>query len=381
MELNLGETRKKINAIDEELVALFEERMQLVLEIAEYKRKHGMQVLDANREKEVIARAVAALQNRDLEMYLRFFMEDLMALSRQYQIAQLSRESGDHTEHPERTLGADTVIGYYGSPGSYSEEAALEHFGEAVSRKSCMTFDEVVTALLNDEINIGILPVENSSTGTISAVMDLIRDNPVHITGEHVVRICHHLLVVPGTELKDIKTVYSHQQGLEQSSQFLKQFSWEQIVYKSTATSAELVGRLGDRTKAAIASERCARLYGLQILVPNIHYNQNNYTRFITIEKQPVLHERCNKISIVMDIAHRPGALYSVLRLFNERSLNLMKIESRPIPGKSWEYLFFFDFEGNLKDPRVKELLECLKDAAKTFRVLGNYQAYEAKEC
>lgn len=378
MELNLGETRKKINVIDEKLVALFEERMELVSEVAAYKKQRGMQVLDTSREREVIARAVSNLQNPELETYLQFFMEDLMALSRQYQITQLSHESIDIPAKPGRTIGPETVLGHYGSPGSYCEEAALEHFGETINKKSCMTFDEVITALLSHEIDIGILPVENSSTGTITAVMDLIRDNQVYITGEHIGRICHHLLVVPGTELKDIKTVYSHQQGLEQSSHYLKQYPWEQIAYKSTATSAELISRLGDRTKAAIASERCARLYGLQILVPNIHYNQNNYTRFITIEREPISDEHCNKISIVMDIAHKPGALFSILRLFNERSLNLLKIESRPILGKPWEYLFFFDFEGNLSDLRVKALLECLKDAAQTFRVLGNYQAYEA---
>jgi chorismate mutase/prephenate dehydratase len=164
---------------------------------------------------------------------------------------------------------------------------------------------------------------------------------------------------------------------LEQSSRFLKQYPWEQIAYHSTASSAGLIRKLGDKTKAAVASENCAQMYGLEILVPNIQYNQDNYTRFIMIEREPVVNEHCNKISIVMDIAHKPGALYAILRLFNERSLNLLKIESRPIIGKPWEYLFFFDFEGNLTDPRVKELLGCLEDSAGEFRVLGNYRAYE----
>lgn len=381
MELNLNEIRKKINAIDEKLVELFEERMETVSEVAAYKKQHNMKILDSSREKEVIAKAVSQLQNKKLESYLRFFMDDLMTLSRQYQLSKLSTDNEPETCRTERIIIPGTVTGYYGAPGSYSEEAALSYFDNSIAKKSYMTFEEVVSALLKGEIEAGVLPVENSSTGTIAAVMDLIRDNQVFITGENITKICHHLLVVPGTKLEDIETVYSHQQGLEQSSLFLKKHPWEQIPYHSTASSAELVSRLNDKTKAAIASENSARLYGLEILVPNIHFNQDNYTRFIVIERDPVVSKRCNKISIVMDIAHKPGALYSILRLFNERSLNLLKIESRPIIGKPWEYLFFFDFEGNLMDSGVKELLECLKDAAQKFRVLGNYRAYEPSSC
>lgn len=406
MELNLDMMRKKINELDKRLVELFEERMETVSKVAEYKRLHHMKVLDSNREQEVIKRAVSCLKNQNLEMVLRFFMEDMMTVSRQYQIHQMLNEADLPADQAESTghlsmesesncsicqngsdgsnpseqngynAGSNNTIGHYGSPGSYSEEAALEHFGEDAAKKAYMTFEEVVSALLSHEIDIGVLPVENSSTGTISAVMDLIRDNPVYITGEHISPICHHLLVIPGTALSDITTVYSHHQGLEQSSKFLKQYPWEQIAYKSTASSAELVKNLGDKTKAAIASKRCAKIYGLETLVSDIHYNKNNYTRFITVEREPVVDRGCNKISIVMDIAHKPGALYNILRLFNERNLNLLKIESRPIIGKQWEYLFFFDFEGNLDDPRVKELLECLKDAAHEFRILGNYRAF-----
>lgn len=376
MESNLESIRKKINEIDENLVKLFEERMKTVSEVAGYKKLNNMKVLDVNREREVIDRAISVLRDKGLEAYLRFFMDDLLSLSRQYQIRYL-KSSLDYTGDKSKDTLNPKAVGHYGLPGSYSEEAALEYFGPNIERKAYATFDEVVSALLRNEIDVGVLPVENSSTGTITAVMDLIRDHQVYIVGEHILRICHHLLVLPGAKLSDIKTVYSHQQGLEQSSRFLKQYPWEQIVYKSTASSAALVKELGDKSKAAIASEQCARIYGLEILYPNIQYNQSNYTRFILIGREPVLNESCNKISIVMDIAHKPGALYSVLRLFHERSLNLLKIESRPVIGKPWEYLFFFDFEGNLMDERVRELLDCLKDGTETFRMLGNYRAYE----
>lgn len=270
----------------------------------------------------------------------------------------------------------DRIIGYYGSPGSYSEEAAILHFGRACQREACDSFEDLVIKLLDKKIDFGVLPVENSSTGTIAPVMDLIRDNRVYIIGEHISRIRHQLLGLAGARLEDIKTVYSHQQGLDQSAPFLKKYPWEQIAYQSTASSARLVSELGDKTKAAVASKACASLYGLQILAEDIHYNDNNYTRFICIGREPLLDETCNKISLVMDIAHRPGSLYAILGLFNEQGLNLMKIESRPIIGKPWEYLFFFDLEGNLADDRVKDLLRGLENGGHAYRVLGNYRAH-----
>ncbi len=374
MEQNLEYLREKINSIDAGLVKLFEKRMKAVNHIAQYKKSHNLKVLDAGREKVVIQKAVECLEDKGLEVYLKYFMEDLMTICRQYQLEQMKEQFTD-VDETGIVPPQDSVIGHYGSPGSYTEEAVLEHFGENYSRKAYMSFEEVITALLSREIDIGVLPIENSSTGTITSVVDLIRDNSIYITGEHISRVCHHLLAVPGSTLSDIKTVYSHNQGLEQSSRFLKQYPWTQIVYMSTAASAKLVRDLGDKSKAAIASERSAKMYGLDILVPNIQYNRDNFTRFITVAREPVKSTACNKISIVMGIAHKPGALYSILRLFNERNLNLLKIESRPIIGKPWEYLFFFDFEGNLGEERVRGLLECLKDASDDLRVLGNYKA------
>ncbi|HZK34237.1 MAG TPA: prephenate dehydratase [Bacillota bacterium] len=291
---------------------------------------------------------------------------------------RINKDKGGPKNLARGKISPDSIIGYYGSPGSYSQEAAISHFGQGFKLQSCASFEQVVSKVLSHEIDIGVLPVENSSTGIIAAVMDLIRDNRVYITGEHTTRICHHLLALPGTRLEDIKTIYSHQQGLEQSSHFLKQHAWEHIAYKSTASSAKLISSLADKTKAAIASESCAHLYGLEVLVPNIHYNKNNYTRFITIGRDLIVGEHCDKISIAMDIAHKPGALYSVMGLFNKRGLNLMKIESRPIIGKPWQYLFFFDLEGNLEDSEVKDLLKCLEDGGHDFRVLGNYRANKA---
>jgi len=331
---SIEDLRKRINSIDEQLVRLFEERMETVEKIAEYKKQNRLSIIDPERENEVIEMAVSKLKKTELKDYLTFFMEDLMTVSKQYQIEKIRAYDLPEIKKDKGIDLKNSPVGFYGQPGSFSEEAAIKYFGADCPRKGFLRFDDVITALLDNEISAGVLPVENSSTGTIAEVMDLIRDNNVYITGEHIERIRHHLLVIPGTKLSDIKTVYSHQQGIEQSSQFLKQYPFEQIVYKSTADSAKLVKELGDKSKAAIGSERCARIYGLEILVPDIHYNKNNYTRFIIVEREFSVNSRCNKISIIMDIKHRTGALYNVLRLFKQRNVNLLKIESRPVIGR-----------------------------------------------
>ena len=378
VEYNISKLRSRINSIDEELVKLFEERMETVAQIAEYKKRNNIGIVDSDREKEVIDRAVSLLANKNLKEYVTFFIEDLMTISKHYQIERMGDSNLSDSKKSSEIFAQKAPVGFYGQVGSFSEEAAIKYFGADCLMKGYVRFDEVISALLNNEISAGVLPVENSSTGTIAEVMDLIRDNNVYITGEHIERIRHHLLVIPGTKLSDIKTVYSHHQGIEQSNQFLKQYPFEHIIYKSTADSAKLIKELGDKTKAAIGSERCAQIYGLEILVPDIHYNKNNYTRFIIIEKNLSVNSKCNKISIIMDIKHRTGALFDVLRLFKQRNINLLKIESRPIIGKPWEYMFFFDFEGNIEEERIKKLIESLKCQSNNFRLLGNYASHEA---
>lgn len=374
MEQKLEVLREKINSIDKELVTLFEERMNTVVEVASYKKQHNIKVFDPEREKKVIERAVSFLKNKELERYLEYFMEELMTLSRQFQIEKIK----DYEIMTEEVslINEDSVIGFLGAEGSHSEEAASRHFCGNKTKKSYEHFDDIIKALLNMEIDAGVLPVENSSTGTITTVMDLTGNNNVYIIGEHISPIRHNLLIVPGARISDIQTVYSHHQGFEQCRTYLKQFPWKQVEYKSTADSAKLIHDLQDKTKAAIASSRCAEIYDLEIAAENINYN-NNYTRFIIVGRELVVNKSCNKISVAMDIEHKPGALYNILRLFKERNINLLKIESRPIIGKPWEYLFFFDFEGNLMEDRVVNLIECLKDSVHDLRILGNYRAYK----
>ena len=307
VEYNISKLRSRINSIDEELVKLFEERMETVAQIAEYKKRNNIGIVDSDREKEVIDRAVSLLANKNLKEYVTFFIEDLMTISKHYQIERMGDSNLSDSKKSSEIFAQKAPVGFYGQVGSFSEEAAIKYFGADCLMKGYVRFDEVISALLNNEISAGVLPVENSSTGTIAEVMDLIRDNNVYITGEHIERIRHHLLVIPGTKLSDIKTVYSHHQGIEQSNQFLKQYPFEQIIYKSTADSAKLIKELGDKTKAAIGSERCAQIYGLEILVPDIHYNKNNYTRFIIIEKIYLLIANVIKSALLWTLSIEQG--------------------------------------------------------------------------
>jgi chorismate mutase/prephenate dehydratase len=378
MKQHLDSLRKKINETDKKIVKLFEERLNTVSKIAALKKQNNLKVFDPEREKEVIKRAASYLNENSLEKYLTPFMDEMMTQSRQYQIDLIGSPGTVTGENRKFKIKDDSVIGYLGVSGSYSEEAASLYFGDNCKKRSFGHFDEIVSSILKGEIDIGVLPVENSSTGTISKVMDLIGSNDVYITGEHISKISHNLLVLPGTKLTDIKEVYSHHQGLEQSIKYLKQYPWELIEYKSTADSARLVQKLQDKTKAAVASRRCVEIYGLEIAVPDINF-ENNYTRFVMTGREMIIDENCNKISVVMDIAHKPGALYKVLRLFKDRNINLLKIESRPIIGKPWEYLFYFDFEGNLAEDRVKDLIEYLRNSSGIFKLLGNYPAFSGK--
>jgi chorismate mutase/prephenate dehydratase len=373
MKHELNDLRIRINDIDKNMVRLFEERLNIVSEVASYKKRNKLKVFDPEREKEVIKRAASYLENRNHEKYLTAFMDELMTISRQYQIGIL-QDDVTAIEEKEPSIKENSVIGYLGVTGSHSEEAASSLFHEKSQKKAFNHFEEIISALQSKEIDIGVLPLENSSTGIISKVIDLISSNDVYITGEHISLICHNLLVLPSTKLSDIKEVYSHHQGLEQSIKFLNQYPWKLNEYKSTADSAKLIHNLQDKTKAAVASHRCAEIYGLEIAASNINY-ENNYTRFITVERELVISSKCNKVSVAMDIAHKPGALYNILRLFKERNINLLKIESRPIIGKPWEYLFFFDFDGNLMEERVIDLIEYLKDLTNGFKILGNYRA------
>lgn len=272
-------------------------------------------------------------------------------------------------------IDKSTNIGYFGVPGSYSHEAMLSIFGEGYNEVNIESFEGVFKLLEEGKIKYGVVPIENSSTGGISDVMDLLNKYKVFIVKEKCMRINQCLLGIEGATLDDIQEVYSHPQGLQQSKDFLQAHShWKLYNYYNTAKSAQYVKESATKTKAAVGSEKAAKLYGLKVIKANINTNQKNYTRFIVISNTLEENDEADKLSIILKLPHKVGSLYNVIKIIYENNLNMMKIESRPIANTPWEYSFYIDFEGNLKDEKVKKALQNIKDNSIAFKILGNYK-------
>lgn len=375
-ELNI--LRKKIDKIDKKLLPLFIKRMGYSAKVAEYKSKCGMPVLDTNRERSILdSRAkMAGSENEDA---VRRFFSAIMAISRSKQHKILN-----DTSCSENTLAKfdfselkdSPTVAYQGIAGAYSEAALMKMFGEDCERINCQTFDDVFRAVERGDADYGVLPLENSHTGSISDVYDLLAENDFYIIGETYVPVEHCLVALDGAEISSIKTVYSHEQGFLQCRDFFKAYpDIEFHPYYNTAISAKLVADSGDKTVAAIASKRTADLYGLTVLAENINKSNVNTTRFAAVSKRGIINERCSKISVMFKLANESGSLSGVLTDFADNGLNLVKLESRPRHDKNFEYIFFVDLEGNLLDDHVRHAIERISDHTPYLRLFGNYPA------
>ena len=383
---DLSEIRESINEVDQSLAQLFEKRMELVALVAEYKIENDIPILNSEREKQVIDRALESLRDKSLSREMEIFFNELMAISREYQSRYIDEKFVAQTRGSDEAWGISALasretkklkIGFQGVEGSFSEEALLNYFGKEAMTSSFRFFEDVFMAIDRGEVDYGILPVENSSTGSVNEVYDLLRKYGCHINGEIVLKVKQNLLGVKGASMEDIKEVYSHSQGFQQSAEFFKEHpSWKLIPYHNTALGAKLVSEAGDISRAAVASERAAAIYGLDILKENLNFNSKNYTRFVIVGKDLELDESSDKISVVLTVRHKAGSLCDVLRLFSQEGLNLLKIESRPIMDKSWEYFFHLDFEGNLQDPHVSRIMDQIRSRTTYFKILGNYRRH-----
>lgn len=383
---DLSEIRESINEVDQSLAQLFEKRMELVALVAEYKIENDIPILNSEREKQVIDRALESLRDKSLSREMEIFFNELMAISREYQSRYIDEKFVAQTRGSDEAWGISALasgetkklkIGFQGVEGSFSEEALLNYFGREAMTSSFRFFEDVFMAIDRGYVDYGILPVENSSTGSVNEVYDLLRKYGCHINGEIVLKVKQNLLGVKGASMEDIKEVYSHSQGFQQSAEFFKEHpSWKLIPYHNTALGAKLVSEAGDISRAAVASERAAAIYGLDILKENLNFNSKNYTRFVIVGKDLELDESSDKISVVLTVRHKAGSLCDVLRLFSQEGLNLLKIESRPIMDKSWEYFFHLDFEGNLQDPHVSRIMDQIRSRTTYFKILGNYRRH-----
>lgn len=375
--LDLKEARKNIDAIDKQIVELFEKRMLEANAVAEYKRKTGKAVYDKEREDEKLEHLGQLSSNEFNKKAITELFSQIMSISRKYQYTVLPQVSklADFKKAEELPVGPDTKVCYFGVPGAHTHQAMEDFFGEEITGISCPTFQIVMEAVEQGEADYGVLPIENSSTGGITANYDLLLNYSNCIVGQYVNRIEQCLLALPGVAMDELKTVYSHPQGLLQCSGFLKEHpELDQIEFSNTATAAKKVAEDRERSQAAIAAKRAAKEYGLQVLKEGIQQEKNNSTRFIVIGREPIYLADSNKIALCIELSHECGTLYRILSHFLFNGLNMTQIESRPMKGKNWEYRFFIDIEGNLEDPSVQNALRGIKEEAKSVRVLGNFK-------
>ena len=374
--MELKDYRDQLDRIDGQLVSLFKERMETVKSIADYKKEHNTPVLAAGREREILYR-VTGLCGEELQEYTKLLYSTLLELSRDYQEDRLNTEESKlcreilaAAEH-SGTFPGRAVVACQGMEGAYSQMACDKLF----SLPQIMyfnRFDGVFRAVEAGMCRYGILPIENSSAGSVTEVYDLMEKYNCKIVRSLKLKIEHCLLAKPGVKLSDIKEVVAHEQALNQCGEFLKAHGVKITIFSNNAAAAQYVSQ-SDRTDiAAIASAGCADLYGLHILTDRVSNTDHNYTRFICISKNLEIFEGANRITFVASASHRPGSLYSLLAKFAAKGMNISKLESRPIPGKDFEFRFYFDVEASVHDPDTQTVLSQL-EKEDFFTFLGAY--------
>lgn len=370
-DLDLETIRKEIDKMDKQLAEVLENRLQLVMQVAAYKKAKGLPVKDKNREEKIIAKVAGLLKNKDYSVAVKNIMRGII----------------DQACVLEETALAETnsrvyEIACFGPAGSFTHQALQEYFqGRKYNRHHFNTFEEVISSISKGTMDYAVLPIENSSTGGITEVYDLLRQYDCSIVGEQCVKIEQNLLGCEGATLQTIKTVYSHPQGLKQCKDFFHDYpEMKQVPYFSTSKSAEEVAQKQDITLGAVAGKQAAELYNLKIITPAINSNSNNYTRFVVIAKKAEIIPNADKITLIVAVKHETGSLYKMLASFYHMGLNMLNLESRPIIGKTWEYFFYIDVTGNLADPLVNDVLEEIKEKSTYCKILGNYCAYERKD-
>ncbi len=374
--IDLSVSRERIDEIDSQIVALFEQRMAVANEVAKYKMENGRKVYDRQREEEKLECLSAMSHGAFNEHAVRELFSQIMSISRKYQYGVLphTEDVTDFVRVDGIAADSDTKVYYFGAPGSHTQQAMENFFAPRVQGISCQSFQGVMAAVQEGAADYGVLPIENSSTGGITANYDLLLDFRNAIVGQYVMKIDQCLVGLPGASLKEIRRVYSHPQGLAQCSVYMNEHpDYNGIEYGSTAAAAQKVAEDQDPAQAAIASRRAAKEYGLEVLAEDIQQEKNNCTRFIVIGPKEIYTPVSSKLAMCIELPHKSGSLYRILSHFLYNDLNLTQIESRPIPGRNWEYRFFVDVEGNLDDPAVQNALRGIKEEAAFMRVLGNF--------
>ena len=376
-KLDLLEIRTQLDGIDREIVELFEKRMRLSGEVAEFKIQTGKPVYDKDREMQKIDSVTDMVDGGFMKQAVSELFTQMMTISRHYQYKLMAEHGlkGEENFQPVKTIpSADVRVVYQGVKGAYSHAAALQYFGSDASVYHVATFEDAMKEVESGSADYAVLPIENSSAGAVSDNYDLLMKYSNYIVAETFLSVNHALLGLQDSRQEDICTVFSHPQALMQCSEFLNaNRDWKQISVENTAVAAKKVIEEGDPSQAAVASEIAAKLYGLKILESSINHNKLNTTRFIILSNQRIYREDAQKVSISFELPHKSGTLYNILSNMIYNGISMLMIESRPIPGRNWEYRFFVDMEGNLSDPPIQNALKGISEEGRNMKVLGNY--------
>lgn len=377
MEGELEQIRAELDRIDKELVELFRARMELSGRAAEYKRDHNLPVLAAGRERELLSR-VSGQAGDELAGYAQMLYQTLLAVSRAHQHAKIEAGSSMY-DILRRTLEATAplfptraVTACQGIEGAYSQIVCDKLF-KAPDIRFYPTFAGVFQAVERGECRYGILPIENSTAGSVKGVYDLMDQYNFSIVRSARMKISHNLLSLPGTTLEDVKEVLSHEQAISQCAGYLARRGVKATVAANTALAARMVRESGRHDLAALSSRLCAEHYGLSILAENVQDQDSNYTRFICISKQPEIYPGADRTSLMLTLPHRPGSLYNVMSIFAALGINLIKLESRPLPGREFEFMFYFDLEESVYAPELERMFLELEAGTERLRWLGTY--------
>ena len=375
--MELSEIREKIDAVDDQLLDLFLQRMDLSEEVAAYKNEHHLPILNKERERAILAKVTERSGEKERYAYHLFSTLFERARSRQAELidaptrvgAQIKAALADMNEVFPQT----GLVACQGVEGANSQVACdrLLPRGNIVYVK---TFQAVVSAVESGLCKFGVLPFENSSNGSVRAVYELLQDHNLTIVRSTRLCIRHELLALPGVKMGDITEIYSHEQAIGQCSKFLNSLNGVRVIpCDNTAAAAKMVAERGDRHVAAISSHPCAALYGLETVSDEIQDSDNNYTRFICVTKDPVIYAGASRISLIIACDNKPGALYEILSKLAALGINMTKLESCPVTGRNFEFIFFLELEASVQEPGVLAMLEELERSCAGFHFLGNY--------
>ena len=376
--MDIKDYRDQLDVLDAQLVELFCRRMEICGDVARWKKENGKPIFDRGRERDKL-NAVGALSKEEFEPYVRCMFRSLFGYSRSYQHkltdppSALAEEiNRSRLETPE-LFPTEATVACQGVEGAYSSLACEKLFRDP-EIKFFPTFEDVFKAVDEGTCRYGILPIENSTAGSVKANYDLLVNYQCNIVRSTRLLISHCLLAKPGVKLDDIKVIYSHEQAIGQCSKFLSSFAGVKVkACANTAMAAQMVSASDDPSIAAISSRSCAELYGLSILAETIQDTGANRTRFICISKKKEIYPGANRTTLILVLKHKPGALFSVLERCNELGVNLVKLESRPLPERDFEFLFYLDLDIPAASPALYELIALLEAETEELRYLGSY--------